>query len=211
MIYDYPDATSDIRQGDIFISMPRIELSLSEIPITEDSQFAVAKWDQISDSQIPVSAVVQIRPVPAIVITQDCDCTRGRDICLCEIRDFPDVEAKAKDTKNPKAWASLLTQHARLNLKWFYLPPDERVGFKNKMAADFAVVLRVAREDLLSHIRLRTGRLNAIADEHFRERLSEYYRRYPFDEWYPLNPDEFREYRAKHAHAHPFPWQKSSE
>jgi len=58
-------------------------------------------------------------------------------------------------------------------------------------------------------LQLRLARLNQIAVEHFRERLSEYYRRYPYDEWYPLDKAEFEEYRRdKPEPTEPFPWQR---
>ena len=77
---------------------------------------------------------------------------------------------------------SQITKHSRLNLKWFYLPPDSQIGFANRMAVDFHSVLRVSRGYLAQNLaRLRRGRLNSIATEHFRERLAEYFRRYPYD------------------------------
>jgi hypothetical protein len=105
---------------------------------------------------------------------------------------------------------SMITKHARLNLKWFYLPPDPGLGFSDKMAVDFHSVLRVSRTYLEQNLtQLRLARLNQVATEHFRERLSEYYRRYPYDEWYPLDKAEFEEYRrSKPEPIEPFPWQR---
>jgi hypothetical protein len=146
--------------------------------------------------------------VSAIVITQDCDTVHSQDISLCEIRGFGEVEGKAKQTKDAKGWVSILAQHARLNLKWFYLPPEKNIGFEDKMAADFTVTLRVPRRELEAFRRFRKGRLNPVADEHFRERLSEFFRRYPYDEWYPFNQEELAEYQKKYPDATPFPWQQ---
>ena len=117
------------------------------------------------------------------------------------------MEGKARPTKDAKGWVGILTQHARVNLKWFYLPPDSRLEFEEKMAADFAVTLRVPRVELESLRGFRKGRLNPTADEHFRERLAEFFRRYPYDEWYPLDEAELAEYRRKYPQARPFPWQ----
>jgi len=75
------------------------------------------------------------------------------------------------------------------------------------MAVDFLVTLRVRRLELESLRSLRKGRLNPVADEHFRERIAEFSRRYPYDEWYPLNREEFDVYRAEYPDAEPFPWQ----
>jgi hypothetical protein len=107
----------------------------------------------------------------------------------------------------PKKWKNIITQQARINQKWFYLPPDEKVGFAQKMGVDFLVTLRVPRVDLETLRSLRKGRLNAIADEHFRERIAEFFRRYPYDEWYPLNKEELQAYVEEYPDAKPFPWQ----
>ena len=156
-----------------------------------------------------VKAILAVRPVKAIVISQDCDISRSQDISLCEIREFILVERKAKDTKTAKGWVSILSQHARLNLKWFYLPPDEKVGFSSKMAVDFTVTLRVPRLELEGFRVFRKGRLNSIADEHFRERLAEFFRRYPYDEWYPdFDEAELAEYKKTYPDSQPFSWQK---
>ena len=52
------------------------------------------------------------------------------------------------------------------------------------------VTLRVRRVELETLRDLRRGRLNFLADEHFRERIGEFFRRYPYDEWYALNREE---------------------
>jgi hypothetical protein len=213
VIYEFPPQESPIRQGDIFVGLPRVEVSLDRIPVVADisneqPEVEVASWTEIASIGDPVKAILPVRPVSAIVISQDCDTIHSQDISLCEIRDFRAVEGIARQTKDAKGWISILTQHARLNLKWFYLPPDERLGFDDKMAVDFTVTLRVARVELEAFRGSRKGRLNPVADEHFRERLGEFFRRYPYDEWYPLDHAEFREYRRKHPDAQPFPWQQ---
>lgn len=209
MIYEYPATDAPIRQGDIFWGMPRVEVSLRPVAVLEDDEtVALRDWHEIALQQAEVTAVFAIRPVAAIVATQDCDATHSRDITLCEIRPFRQVERKAAQTTAPKKWKDILTQHARINQKWFYLPPDERIGFADKMAVDFMVTLRVPRAELEALRDLRKGRLNPLADEHFRERISEFFRRYPYDEWYPLNEQELKAYIAEYPDAQPFPWQQ---
>lgn len=155
--------------------------------------------------------IVPVRPVTAIVATQDCDALRSRDITLCEVRPFLQVEGKAnKDTK-PKGYASILTQHSRINQKWFYLPADKCVGFDQKMGADFLVTLCLPLKDLMALRVRRRGRLNRVADEHFRERISEFFRRYPYDEWYALDEHELSEYNKTYPDAKPFSWQNSPD
>jgi antitoxin (DNA-binding transcriptional repressor) of toxin-antitoxin stability system len=169
VIYDFPSHDAAIRQGDIFVGLPRVEVSLRQIPVvTDDGQQRLAQWREIVLSGQPVTAVVAMRPVAAIVATQDCDTLRAPDITLCEIRKFQEVERKSAQTTSTKGWKNILTQHARINQKWFYLPPDSRLGFTDKQAVDFLVTLRVPREELEEMRDLRRGRLNYTADEHFR-------------------------------------------
>lgn len=209
MIYEFPDSSAPIRQGDIFIGLPRIDISLNQVLIVSEAGERIAKWTEVVQRGEPVNMIVPVRPVPAIVATQDCDAIRGRDITLCEIRRFLDVERKTNEKTSPKGWKNIITQHARINQKWFYLPPDDRIGFSEKVAVDFMVTLRVARSELEELRDLRKGRLNAVADEHFRERIGEFFRRYPYDEWYPLNQDELKIYMNEYPETQPFPWQEA--
>ena len=209
MIYEYPDKGAPIRQGDIFVGLPRVDLSLEKVLLANDDGERIANWKNLADRTEAFSIIVPVRSVASIVATQDCDASHSRDITLCEIREFRDVERKSKNTSKAKAWKSILTQHARLNQKWFYLPPSDRIGFSEKMAVDFLVTLRVSRIDLETVVSLRRGRLNAAADEHFRERIGEFFRRYPYDEWYALNEEEMGEYQKEYPDAKPHEWQQS--
>ncbi len=208
MICTFPDEDAPIRQGDIFVGLPRVEVTLKEIVLATDHGQRMTDWQDVMKEGKPVAAILPVRPVSAIVATQDCDATRSPDVTLCEIGLFRDVEGKAKNAERPKAWQSIITQHARYNLKWFYLPPDERVGFESKHAVDFTVTLRVPRRELEDIRGQRKGRLNDVADEHFRERLSEFFRRYPYDEWYPLDQEELEAYSRQRGDIEPYPWQK---
>jgi len=209
VIYEFPPTSAPIRQGDIFIGLPRIDVSLNRVLIAGQKGESMASWLEVAQKGEPVTIIVPVRPVAAIVATQDCDAIRGRDITLCEISNFRKVERKSKDTNSAKSWKNIITQHARINQKWFYLPPAREIGFFDKMAVDFAVTLRVPRAELEELRELRTGRLNPIADEHFRERIAEYFRRYPYDEWYPLDGEELKAYMNEYPDVAPFPWQRS--
>jgi len=208
MIYVFPKQTDPIRQGDIFIGLPRIDLSLQKVLLVDEKGERIAKWEALAKECQPLNIIVPVRSVAAIVATQDCDAYRSRDITLCEIREFRDVERKSRNTTAAKSWKNILTQHARINQKWFYLPPSTQLDFSDKMAVDFLVTLRVPREDLENLRSLRRGRLNPIADEHFRERIGEFFRRYPYDEWYALDEQEMLEYEKEYPDAGRFPWQK---
>jgi hypothetical protein len=208
LIYEFPESTEPLRQGDILIGVPRIELSLLQIPVVnEQGEQVVESWDEIARREQEVAGIFAVKPVAAIIASQDCDTLRSRDITLCEIGKFREIEKKSKDTSSPKKWKDLLTQHARINQKWFYLPPDSRLGFTDKMAVDFLVTIRLPREELETLRHRRKGRLNPIADDHFRERLSEFFRRYAYDEWYALDPAELAAYQNDYPGTPPFPWQ----
>ena len=207
MIYEYPEEGEPIRQGDIFSGIPRVDFSLEAIPVVRDNEAERCSWAEIASEAEPLNAIVAIRPVAAIVISQDCDAAHAPDITLCEIRDFRDVERKCKETKSTRSWIKIITQQARQNQKWLYLPPDEKLGFTERMGADFLTTIRLAREELERVRHLRKARLVDVARQHLRERVSEFYRRYPVDEWYPLSAEELTEYRKDYPAADPFPWQ----
>lgn len=213
MIYQRPDPETPIRQGDIFRNVPRVEIALEELEaFDEHSNPVTAPWVALLDrwGPEPIRAAVRIRPVVAIVITQDCDALRSPDISLCEVEKFTDVYSPSSRTKTAEGWMSIITKHSRANCGWFYLPCDPKIGFVERMGARFSSVVRVAREDLENmRAQHRVGRLNEVATEHFRERLSEFFRRYPYDEWYPLTKEELRAYRhSKPEPVEPYPWQK---
>jgi len=215
MIYEVAPDDEPVRQGDIFVAVPKVELQLGCITrAVEDNTISTGAWDDIRSGDAPISLIVQARPITAIVISQDCDASRAQDISLCEVRSFHDVEGRDRNSPDkPKKWVGLITQHSRINQKWFYLPLDGRFRIHEKMAADFRVVVQLPLVDLevlrASH---RVGRLNNVAGEHFRERISEFFRRYPYDEWYPLDGPELEYYRGRSPEPiAAFPWQESSD
>jgi hypothetical protein len=198
VIYTFPSEKRPIRQGDIFASVPRTSVSLMELPTVDDEDVHVLSWDTIAKAGKPVQVVLPVTPVYGIVVTQDCDTLTAPEITLCEIREFSKVEGKAKDAETPKSWQRIITQQARINQKWFYLPPDTKIGFTEKMAVDFRCMIRVPRTDLEKFKNSRRGCLNALARQHFRERIGHFFRRYPYNEWYPLNCDELENYEKDH-------------
>jgi hypothetical protein len=209
MIYEFPGKTDDIKQGDIFFGLPRVEISMKKMLVfSEDGNLEEMEWKTIAAKKEGVTALFGVKPVIAIVATQNCDVSHSRDITLCEIRPFAEVEGKAKQASSPKSLKNIITQHARINQKWFYLPPDSRLGFTEKMAVDFRVTLRLSRTEIEDYRDLRKGRLNSLADEHFRERIAEFFRRYAYDEWYPLNLEELKIYKSEYPEIQPFPWQE---
>jgi hypothetical protein len=90
---------------------------------------------------------------------------------------------------------------------------DEAEQFQVSRAGSM-VTVRLRRVDLEALRSHPSGRLNTTAGEHFREhfreRISEFYRRYPYDEWCALNPQEFEAYKAKYPDTTPFSGQKKA-
>jgi hypothetical protein len=83
------------------------------------------------------------------------------------------------------------------------------MGFAEPMVANFGIVIRVSRIDLEELRENRIGRLNDVAIAHFRESFSQFFRRYAYDEWYPLSKDQFDAYAADYSEAiKPYPWQR---
>ena len=209
MIYEQLNPSEPIQQGDIFRHVPFVDLTLSTVVTVDAEEQRETDWRHIiagGDSS-RVAAILPIRSVLGIVITQNCDAVRGRYIAVSEILPFVSV-LRQTAPKDPKGWQSLITKACRDNLRLFYLPADPEFGFSDRMAADFGVITPVPRqglEDLREH---RLGRLNEESYEHFRETLSQFFRRYPYDEWYPLTREEFEAYaRSKPEPVTPRPWQ----
>jgi hypothetical protein len=213
MIYEFPAVGDPIRQGDIFASLPKLDISLAQMFVVgeEEGVTQERRWEDVVSEELGkdqfVRLVVTARTAVGIVITQDCDTQFGPSITLSSVLPIAEVVKELNNTKTPKAFQKEVRNQNKKNLKWFYLPPDEQMNFKEKMAVDFQLTFSVPREGLQGLRSLRLGRLNPEADEHFRERLSEFYRRYPVDDWYPLNPEEFEAYRASAPEATPRPWQ----
>src|SRR5215212_7743892 len=107
MIYDTTEISDPIRQGDIFTGLARVEIDdLYELPIMTDDGILVQSWLDLSND---VEAVVSLRSVTGIVISQDCDAARAQDISFCEIRPFHDVERDAINAADtPKKWVRLI-------------------------------------------------------------------------------------------------------
>lgn len=127
MIYQPADESAPLRQGDIFVNLPRVDVSMDSILLVDEDGERVAKWDELYSRSEPMKAIVPIR-----------------------------------------------------------LRRAELEGLRN----------------------LRPARLNDVADEHFRERISQFFRRYPYDEWYALERDEMALYKNEYPDAEPFPWQE---
>ena len=220
MIYELVRGDADIRQGDIFRSIPRVDISLASLPVMEkDGELNETSWQDFIDEpegDRALSVILPVRPVDAIVITQDCDCARGEYVSLCQIERYVEVAGlSASPPKDDEAWRRKIVKGMSEQPRLFYLPIDPRMGIPERMAVDFRVVLPVRRTDLESLRRSRIGRLNSVAYEHFRESLAQFFRRYPVNVWYPLSVAEFGKYsesiKPPEKKPSPYPWQVSRE
>ena len=197
----------------LFKGIPRIDINLASLSLLEEGEQLETTWqDILADEALPqrVTAVLPVKPVLAIVITQNCDAVRSSVLSLCEIGDYLMEGEKATPPKNPKGWQSKIVKGMIEQPKFFYLPVEPSVGIADRKAVDFRSVLRVLRTDLEGMRDHRLGRLVQVANEHFRETLAQFFRRYPVNAWYPLTKEEFQAYAEsqKGETIPPYPWQE---
>lgn len=209
MIYEYPDKNLPVKQGDIFYPLPFGLLDLDKLFTIQPKGILQDKWDNVKEKEKTFISM-PILPTWGIIATQDCDCVRAPMLSLFQIVPFTKTISPQSLPTTPKKWQSLIVRHSRENLKWFYLPEDKKLGFSEKMAVNFHTVFQIPRENLERYREtLRKGRLNQMAYQHYRESIAQYYRRYPYDEWYPLTKEEFEEYsKSKNPPPQPMQYQK---
>lgn len=233
-MYSKSNINEPIRQGDIFRWLPKIDVVLGEalLPIiTETNEMGEKEvdWFQLAQTLISTGTTsdngvkrvaVTVKSVYGIVISQDCDAARGENIVFAEIKPLKEIKM-FRDMKEPPAPSSVIKmvkEHTQKNQKWFFLSDSRDLGFERKMGVDFDSIFEVKREMLIRHIEpLRIGRLeDEVAWPHFRERVAEFFRRYPYNEWYPLNAEEARVYEEDQKSSNPdyvldprYRWQNS--
>lgn len=110
MIYGRVRSDDPIQQGDIFQRIPRVDFSLSTLTtIGDDAEARSTNWRAAlgaAGSSAGIVAVVPIKPVDAVVITQNCDATHGQYIYLCQIINF--TEATGQSPQNAKNWQAAI-------------------------------------------------------------------------------------------------------
>ena len=216
MIYSIPKPQDILQQGDIFRCIPRVELSMNKLMAAKQVDGSVntieTTWrTEVEDKQSIVYGLLPIKPVYAIVVTQDCDASRSMDISLCEIRIFSELFKTPPSEEQHSKWIKVITKESQLNQKWYYLPACSDIGFNCRMGVDFMSIIRVNRIEL-EEMRedYRVAKLNdEVAKPHFRERIANFFRRYPYNEWYPFNKKEFEAYtKDKDGPVEPYEWHK---
>jgi hypothetical protein len=85
------------------------------------------------------------------------------------------------------------------------------------MAVDFSSIYQIKREVLTQLLQKRKCKLGEIPLEHFRSKISDYFKRFAYDGWYVLDKDEFQLYYDEQKKSLPleelsyinrYPWQK---
>jgi hypothetical protein len=200
-MYSSLDASQPIRQGDIFRYLPKMVLPLgpAKLPLvfmSQDENSREVDWIELAEGKKPAFANVGVEPVMGIVLTQDCDAIRCDYIAFAEILPFKKLFIDFKPEKTSLSFVHLVTTQTQKNLKWYYLAESVSMGFDVKMCVSFHSVFEVQREMLDEYKEwMRLGRLDDdVAWPHFRERVAEFFRRYPYNEWYPLNAEEVKAY-----------------
>lgn len=209
MIYVDRGVEEPLYQGDVFSGIPLPEFSINDLA-TPDG--VALRWeDHLSSASGPLAAVVQLRPVMAMIISQDCDIARDDDSATLALIDrFSVVHRGLGAASSPKTIQKHITRLSRVHLHWFYLPAGSL--FTEKMAVDFHTSIRLDVADLLSMRSRRLGGLNDYAREHLRHRVGYFFQRYAVDEWYSLDREELAAYREEgHPDAAPYPWQEQDE
>lgn len=155
MIYESVNVEDPITQGDIFRNIPRVDFSLESMAVAEgdeeDLELHHTTWRDALEGAAPtkpISVLLPIKPVTAIVITQNCDAARGEYLCLCEISEYLSATGQETAPRNPDKWQSFILRASRTNHRFFYLPEDPQRGFAARSAVDFRVILRMPRVDL---------------------------------------------------------------
>ena len=115
-----------------------------------------------------------------------------------------------KNTTSPAKWAKELAKGDSESVRYFYLPPDENYGLSERKAVDFRSIIRLPQPHIEQLKKFRIGRLKRVAYEHFREKMAQFFRRYPYDPWYPFNKEELEAYAKDYppGSIKPFDWQK---
>ena len=197
MIYDAVTPDQPLSQGDILYPVPMVTVpSLDNILNLNDADdpYKVRTWSE-SQSGSPIVSPLPIENVWGIVCSQTCDASRSPVISCFQIDTFSKVTGLLLPEK-PNKRASLIVSQSRQNGKWFYLPAFVGLGFTEPMAVRFDTVFQIHRESLMAEIgKYRGCRLNTVAYEHYRESIAQYFRRYPYDEWYPLAGEELNAYQ----------------
>lgn len=220
-IYDEVNEDSSIKQGDIFLNLPFVLIKDSKLSTFENDLKGVEidlgkyTYKELKDTNI----LVNMRVLPGIIISQNCDILRNNCLSFCAIRPLEEVDATYKNGISQKRdldkkKIDYFTKKYKSQEKYFYLPNDNRSIFLKKMAVDFSTIFQIKTEVIKQLIKGRRLTLNNIALLHFRQKISNYFMRFVYDPWYPLNREEFEAYLNNSVNdserdiTEPYDWQE---
>jgi hypothetical protein len=206
MIYDFPQATESLLQGDILFPLPSTYVDVFRAPVIAASgEFEPQSWANIDRNESVVQA--RVKRSWGILATQDCDVSHSETLSFFEIVPLATLTNTRPST--PTAWMHLITKREKRSPAWFYLPPDNALGFVEPMGIDFKVVFQTAADSVISgSAALRKGRLKPVALDHFRSAISYFFTRYAYDDWYALTRDQLAAYMNEQGAVEPFDWQR---
>ena len=188
MIYQSVSLEDGIRQGDIFINLPLIYANLEELNVySTETTFKQISIDQIEENEGTILTHFEKMDF-SIVLSQDCDCLRSPFISFIVITEWK------SNISSYKKWMKEIIKLNNDSPYRMYLPPEKAFNITKRMFIDFSLIFYANRENLDNLRKLRICRLNNEAMEHYREKLSYYFHRYAYTEYYPLNQKEMDEY-----------------
>ncbi len=213
--------SDNFSQGDIFLNLPFLKLDTTKIiqVIAEGEDFKHKESDLLditgdTDGYVKESVLVDAEIRPGIIITQNCDLFRTDYISYCAIKEYKSENVSAKEGRKENNIAKFSDE----DKKTFFLPDDPKFDFSNKMFVDFSMIQQIHKDVMLGLIKNRRCTIDGLPLEHFRVKLSAYFKRYAYDKWYIFNKNEFSNYKNfKEAQGepkeeldriHPFPWQE---
>lgn len=209
MIYEVVSPGSPLRQGDLLYPVPMLEPpKLDCLLEAKEGMFSPFSWTATPE---PKAIVVPVVPTWAIVCSQDCDASRAPVISCFHVGTFLEV-TRMQLPETAKKRVSLITKKSREEGKWFYLPSAPSLMISEPMAVNFGRVFQLHRATLSAELdSLRKIRLNETAYQHFRESVAQYFRRYPYDEWYSLTQEELQAYEKDKGSVPHYQWQPNDE
>lgn len=196
--YKTPAVEDDLNQGDIFISVPFVQLESKIITQMAESDNRLKEMDISShvpdENQKTDLIVASIIWKPGIIISQNCDAAREEYLSFCEIRKLEDIDkdyAQIIHKGMVRTTEYLSKKEYQHQFKYFYLLQDPEIFDGNKMAVDFRRIYQVKKEIIDELKNKRITKLTDKSLDHFRSKLANYFKRFAYDGWYVLNKSEY--------------------
>ena len=210
-----PHTSAPLKQGDIFFPLPYPIVDIGDMTTLDDDGPIEFDWNNTISPE-PMDFLIKMKPVYAIVASQDCDNLRDEAITFFMIKTFRDLNKKNITEKNVRDRVDQIISITKGSPNAIYIPPDST--FPEPMLIDMSVTFQVRRTSLLDNLAtLRIGRLASIAYENYRDKIANFFRRYPSNEWYAMSKEEFNYYLTERMskasteekeNIKPYPWQE---